>query len=561
MHNEYIIKEAKSGAKTLTFKTPESEIRIHSAYDPEKEAARSTEKFSAKPGSVILVSGAGLGYHLKYLKRKFPDHIIIAAESDPQLLKTALKTCPENFKGITICSDERDLPEILEGIDITLFKGISSYTHNPSYKMDPEFYDNFFKEMSRFISSRVSDLLTRFEFEEKWALNILRNTGNLLKALPVKNIFGAFRGYPGIIVSAGPSLRKNVKVLQNLRKKAVIVCVDTALKVLDRHGIEPHFVMTLDAQKHSVKHFFGLKKILPPLIADAVSCPAILRDYKGIKIAGTTTKFHTAPDGTSVHENTPLMDWFQAHSGTLGDIQSGGSVATSAFDLLLSLGCSQIILAGQDLAYTGREIHASGTHHNDGWLAQTTRFLNLDTINQKVVRKRKIKHVEAFGGNGTVVSDFVFDLYKSWFEDSAARVKIRVINSTEGGAKIKNCEETELEELARTLPSGALTPDEILTKVLSSPVMADEKKTMNALSEIRRKAQNFYEKSSGMTPEDAVRMINEEGLYPVLRPFLKKTETILTRRDADQEEYNRVIAKDAAAACQKIIKEISGISR
>ena len=126
------------------------------------------------------------------------------------------------------------------------------------------------------------------------------------------------------------------------------------------------------------------------------------------------------------------MDWVEAHAGPVGDIQSGGSVATSAFDLLLNLGCSPIILVGQDLAYTGREIHCSGTHHNDEWLPRYTRFYNLDTINQNVVRRRKIKYVPAYGGAGTVISDFVFDLYRGWFEDSARKVRCR--SSTPPGA-------------------------------------------------------------------------------------------------------------------------------
>ena len=179
-------------------------------------------------------------------------------------------------------------------------------------------------------------------------------------------------------------------------------------------------VMTLDAQKHSLRHFLGLKGPLPPLLADMVSFPHIARSYPGEKIFSTTSKYYTDARGGHKKESTPLMDWIEKFIPPIGDIQSGGSVATSAFDLLLNLGCDPIILVGQDLAYTGREIHCSGTHHNDEWAALYSRFVNLETINQRVVRKRKIKRVEAYGG-GLVISDFVFDLYRGWFEDRRAR--------------------------------------------------------------------------------------------------------------------------------------------
>ncbi len=95
-----------------------------------------------------------------------------------------------------------------------------------------------------------------------------------------------------------------------------------------------------------------------------MSCPAILRSYGGPRILSTTSKYFTDRHGNTRRETTPVMDWIERYTEPIGDIQSGGSVATSAFDLLLNLGCDPVILVGQDLAYTGREIHSSGTYHN-----------------------------------------------------------------------------------------------------------------------------------------------------------------------------------------------------
>ncbi len=115
---------------------------------------------------------------------------------------------------------------------------------------------------------------------------------------------------------------------------------------MEKHGISPHIVMTLDAQRHSIRHFLGIRDHSPLLLADLVSFPAVLRDYGGKRALSTTSKYHTDEQGNLNRETTPLMDWIEKWVPQSGDIQSGGSVATSAFDLLLNLGCDPIILGG-----------------------------------------------------------------------------------------------------------------------------------------------------------------------------------------------------------------------
>ncbi len=461
----YIVKETPGGKHTLIYRNSR-EVRIHSAYEPDLEADRAVEGFSIGRATMIAVSGIGLGYHLDSIKRRFPGRPVVAIEHDPEVAALARKTCPRHLEGVSIIYSGADLSSVFEEIDMSGFRGIAHYVHRPSYQLHRDFYDAVFREMNQYATSKISDLLTRFEFEERWVENILGNAGHLFSSFRVRDLFGAFTGFPGVIVSAGPSLRGNVGLLEKMRDRALVVAVDTAAPVLQKRGIIPHLIMTLDAQKYSIKHFMGLRERGAALLADLVCYPPVLRSYRGPRIVSTTSKYYTSAGGELKREMTPIMDWVEMHAGLVGDIQSGGSVATSAFDLLLNLGCSPIILVGQDLAYTGREIHCSGTHHNDEWLPRYTRFYNLDTINQNVVRRRKIKRVPAYGGAGTVISDFVFDLYRGWFEDSARKVSVPVINATGGGARIANTEECSLASLVEQYPALMPSPGETLAGVL-----------------------------------------------------------------------------------------------
>jgi hypothetical protein len=180
---------------------------------------------------------------------------------------------PQTLEQVSIVRSAHDLPSFFESLDMRAFNGVAVYYHRPSVQLAPDFYRDIIRECGRYASSKISDLLTRFQFEEKWVENILLNIPHLLEGIPVKQFFGRFKGLPGVIVSAGPSLRHSLPYLERMRDRALLCCVDTSWKVLQRCGIEPHLVMVLDAQKHSVRHFSGTRAGGAMLLADMVSAP------------------------------------------------------------------------------------------------------------------------------------------------------------------------------------------------------------------------------------------------------------------------------------------------
>ena len=558
----FTVNDTPSGSKTLVFTGP-PEIRIHSAYDPGREAERAIASFKTGRATAIVVCGLGLGYHVAALRRRFPDRAIIVLESDPEVVGLARASCPSNMEGVHIIVSPGDIPALLENFDIDVFRGKAVYFHRPSYTLDRAFYDSMVADISRYFSSRLSDLLTRFEFEERWIANIFANLPRSFQAGRVAELFGKFSGFPGIIVSAGPSLRKNASLLGRLRGRALIVSVDTALKVLLRHGVEPHIVMTIDAQKHSIKHFLGERPGGTVLLADMVSYPRITDIYQGKTMFSTTAKYYNGPDGEVRREPTPAMDWVERYIEPPGDVQSGGSVATSAFDLLLNLGCSPIVLVGQDLAYTGREIHSTGTHHNGEWLAKTTRFLNLDSINQRVIRKRKIKYVEAYGGAGTVISDYVFDLYRSWFEDSARKVAIPVINASGDGARIAGTIERPLESLIDEFPVRTPGPVELLRRSLARGGQNAGRLRLaleNALDVTGAAVELASRPAESLTDTERQILLDTAArdLPELFGPFLRRTNAYLARHsELSAERSAGILLADIAAAARKLQRHLA----
>ncbi len=549
MSFQYILQETRSHNNTLILKDEQNqqELKMHSAYDPVKEARRSVQKFNPGKASIIIVSGLGLAYHVKEIQEAYPNKTVIVAESDRKIIEKCLQNDHRSLEKISIISSSRDIEIIFNIIDLSKFTGIAHFAHRQSLQINKEFYTGILDEIKIFISSKVSDLLTRFEFEQKWIKNIFKNINFLSNSIGVKNFFGQFKGRPGIIVSAGPSLKININELEKLKDRAVIVAVDTALKVLHRHSIEPHFVMTLDAQKYSQKHFNGVPTNGTILLADIVCCHSVLRTFKGRKAISTTSKYYENDANETTRETTPAMDWIEKYMAPFGDIQSGGSVATSAFDFLLNAGCSKIILLGQDLAYTGREIHCSGTYHNDDWQGGMNRLSNLDSINQNIIRRRKTKHVQAYGGKKRVISDFVFDLYKSWFEDSSYKIGIDVINSSQGGSRIKNTLELPLSQF--TTEKNLKSTWEIIDNIYKeSPVIPKDGveklicAARNSFLKVKKAmaAPSWEEKSL----EEINGLIYRESLSQLIDPLLRKTNIYISRNNLDPIKSKEILIKE-----------------
>ena len=130
----YIVSQSASGAKTLLYRG-EREVRLHSAFDPLKDAQRAVGAFDPGKKGIIVVLGLALGHHVKLLSEKFPQCTVIAVEKDREVIAIARKECPENLKRAIVISGSEDLPTVFEQIDVSAFRGFAFFTHRPSYSL------------------------------------------------------------------------------------------------------------------------------------------------------------------------------------------------------------------------------------------------------------------------------------------------------------------------------------------------------------------------------------------------------------------------------------------
>lgn len=419
-----------------------------SARDSQKEVKRILGNFSLKKGYMAIVRGVSAVptiWHLANMQKKMGGWIIVL-EADETLAKTMKPKLPKNLKIISPIS-KIELQNYIESFPIEKLKGYR-FLSLTSIRLAPEFYAEYEHYIKETFASRLSDLFTRLEFEPTWLKNALHQLKHFTRAKPAAATFGQFSG-TAFLISTGPSLRMHLPWLKKNQNQLFLSCADSAWRVLHKAGITPDLIFTLDSQTFTYQHFAGLPLPqtgkAPALFADIVSNPKVIDIWKGSLYFSQTSHYlgddrHVTP-GCDVLEK----EFFSDSVGTLpGDVQSGGSVATSLFDLLRQMGFQSIILLGQDLAYTHREIHCTGTHHTDKWLAKNVnRFSSLEQINNAVLKKRHISYEPSLIGK-KVPADYILSLYAKWFSESAKTVPISIRNATFNGLNVANLERITL---------------------------------------------------------------------------------------------------------------------
>ncbi|MCF2642425.1 motility associated factor glycosyltransferase family protein [Roseburia hominis] len=219
---------------------------------------------------------------------------------------------------------------------------------------------------------------------------------------------------PAIVVSAGPSLNKNIHELKKAKNRAFIIAVDTAIRPLLKEGIIPDMFAIVDGLKPlNLVELEACKEI--PLITTDDAAKAVLEYHTGKKFFYNQGRRY-------------INHLYSMNNKIYAGMVVGGSVATLALALSCYVGFQTIILVGQDFAYTNNKSHADGTFKE---IMDT-----LDTSKYKMVEGNYEKEVP---------TDIVLNDYRVWFEEFIKHWRengreIAVINATEGGAKIEGTE-------------------------------------------------------------------------------------------------------------------------
>ncbi|WP_338877574.1 motility associated factor glycosyltransferase family protein [Campylobacter jejuni] len=250
----------------------------------------------------------------------------------------------------------------------------------------------------------------------------LQNIPSMLESIPFQRILSERKNKfeNAIVVSAGPSLAKQLPLLKACQDKAVIFCADGALSMLEKEGIVPDYVTNLDFTDLAMKFFQNKENLKQSIIAlECATHPNIVHSLK-------------AENCMIVLRNKALYQRFNLND--FGYIDTGTHVSHFSYTLALALGFKNIIMIGQDLAFD-----KEGNSHSKGF-DFGEKFSGEENID-------KLK-VPAYAGKGEVLTHITWNDYRIKLEYLFAcnDQKAKFYNATEGGARINFTEELSFKE-------------------------------------------------------------------------------------------------------------------
>ncbi|EDO8815243.1 DUF115 domain-containing protein [Campylobacter coli] len=255
----------------------------------------------------------------------------------------------------------------------------------------------------------------------------LQNIPFMLESIPFQRILNERKNKfdNAIVVSAGPSLTKQLPLLKAYQDKAVIFCADGALSMLEKEGIVPDYVTNLDYSDWPIKFFQNKENLKQSIIAlECATHPNVVRSLN-------------AENCMIVLRNKALYQRFNLND--FGYIDTGTHVSHFSYTLALALGFKNIIMIGQDLAFD-----EEGNSHSKGF-SYGEQFSG-----EKTVPTLK---TQAYAGKGEVLTHVAWNDYRIKLEYLFAcnDQKAKFYNATEGGARINFTEELSFKECCEKL--------------------------------------------------------------------------------------------------------------
>ncbi len=510
-------------------------LPLHSKFDPRKEAARFIGQIDTERFDLFVVLGFAFAYHVEELLKKMGDGAVcLVLEKSAAMVReaashrdlSALFSDPR--LAVLADPDEETLAEALRG---KASRTVSFITHRGSHAADPDYYRNALELARSFISTKDVNIATLAKFEKIWSANIARNINRLIDTPAAGIFFDRFRGIPALVIAAGPSLLESIDFIRENARRCVLVAVDTSYRILLKHGIEPHFCLTVDPQLVNARYFEGTGKTGTVLIADPVAHPAAFRLFRG-RPAATGLVFR-------------IMKWIEGICGERGELTHGGSVSTNAYDFARRLGAAPVVMVGQDLSFTGGYAHARGSYLDCEIHLRTNRLYREEMFNRAQLTALPKIMVRGIGGEKVHTNQKMM-IFLSWFEK---RRDPNLVNATARGAFIPGIQHRNSADLRFEDPG------------------IDIGGTVRAIYDGADTESGAAASRAGLLATVKAMIGELEDLVPVLERAIRDSESLSAvlkeeRRDQGRMRYllKRLDEADREVESKRAIKEIVSLS-
>jgi len=503
-----------------TIRTPDgAEWLPHDKSEPQLEGesfARVEIGATSKHANIILIYGLGLGYQFESIFNRYnaPGAIFIVIENNLQLFKKYVENkivfmnnpqgqqvgvlfdMPNVHFLIGLPHDElyNMLFDILHFSSGSVFSTFEIIEHPVLIRFNKPYY----KPINDIVSRVCYDIRSSFgnDPEDSWLGmdHMLQNTDLICESPGIITLKDKFKDFPALIVATGPSLNKNIHLINKFKNKAVIFGADASINTFmkyvnedgEREPIVPDMVTSLERSPTTHRHFAQIPKENwgPLLDTFLCACPVVRPDVYD--------NWHGKY--CMMYRDFSHFHWLGVDKGTLN---TGKSVTNLAWKVAEYMGCNPIILAGQDLAFArDGQTHVKGATHASEGLKKSP------LIQQKVT-------IMGYDGQPIESLDTWVGMKKRFEYDISRNPEIFCINATEGGALIEGSYQMPLQEVLDLL-SEERPVKKLLDEYMPKPTpeqIASDKETIKS-----RIDRGYIYINQGIKKIENITMIVEEAM-------------------------------------------------
>lgn len=403
------------------------------------------EWLAAVQGSVgslksVFVYGFGQGLGLSDLIELYPDRIFFVYEPDEQSFINAM-----NHMDLTFLLEHPNVYAISVGNKQLnkLFSIMSTHIQDEMAFVASRYYLEQQIEVLQLTKNKYLDYKKIFEsnqnvrnlFRHDWIRNSLFQIPTMLRNPSLNQLIGKLKGATAIVVSSGPSLEKDIHWLEKLKHHAIIISAGSSIQALVKRGIEPHLAVVMDGGEVNLKIFSSKEAKNAPILFTSSSYYGVSDFKEDGLIYGVLSNDNVTSHFMDVGQEVKILHPTPTVAGT--------AIQTAAW-----LGCTRIIMMGQDLSFPGEQFYAEGINHGDqGYLDKMIKHADHTVINVD-------------GGYNRTTSGFL--QMKDRIENLIAILpKIEFINSTRNGAQIEGSTWKSAEDVLEIVKKEEVDNDKI----------------------------------------------------------------------------------------------------
>ncbi len=378
----------------------------------------------------IFMYGCGFGYYLfEIFAKKQPHTMVVLFEENLDIFKAMLYyfDLEPIIKTQKIALMIGNIQDFSKAFELLFFSIVFAYCTSPTLAVTPLACRNFKQQYTR-LHQYIFSQLGLFVFyigndhlDNLIGLNnILGNMKEIIVNPFISCLKDSYKEYPAFIIANGPSLDKNIQQLEKIQGRGLIISTESAIIPLLKNNIIPDILTIIERTKYTYTYHF--ENIDYPegiaLLCLALVDKQVYPSFPGAKIP--------------IFRNMEAINqWINSFVGDGSALDAGANVSHLALELAVYLGANPIVFVGQDYAYGPDGV----THSKDAVYLE-----DKGKRAREILKSKPVVYLEGNDGSSIPSNQLWADFKQGLERKISTHSGKKIINATEGGARIKGTE-------------------------------------------------------------------------------------------------------------------------